>query len=213
MTFCCSTLKSIIAKVFLHKSNHDNFELDAVHIPPVRSDETPGSCDDGDGFGSFSNSIPASERLDHIASWPDLKRRLSSRNATSNSSNRAWLLKRVPNRSLFKSYQKTEDIVAALDFSYQHCIFEGPCRSENPVSVLYHTPLDQIAKFGCCPQCISVTGTVKSEFPILAYSPSMEVVIWCADWGNLEADKSHVAAVAKTLQNGGVFVTRGENFK
>lgn len=127
MTFCCSTLKSIIAKVLLHKSNDNNFELDAAHIPPVRSDEPPGSCDDGDGSGIFSNSIPASKRLDHIASWPDLKRRLSSRNTTSNSLNRAWLLKRIPNRSLFKSYQKTEEIVAALDFSYQHCIFEGLC--------------------------------------------------------------------------------------
>lgn len=104
--------------------------------------------------------------------------------------------------------------MAALDYSYQHCIFEGPYRSENPDSVLYHTPLDRIAKFSCCSRCVAVVGTAKTEFPILAsQSPSMEVVIWCASWGDLEEDESHVAVVAKCLQEGGVFLTRGEIVK
>lgn len=168
---------------------------------------------DEEGFlGTSSPSIPASETLDQIGSWPVWKRQLDSQQTEFGLPTPSWVLQRIPDPTPFMSSMTTEGILADLEYSYENCIFEGPYRPKHPGSVLYCTVLGKIAKFACCHLCQSIARTVRSEFPVLASSQSpLEVVIWCADWGNLEANEANVAIVAKAFHNDGVFLTRGED--
>lgn len=207
-----SKVKSYIGKLIRSNRNEENVEIGVVRSPPGGADEAREAHDDHNGedfLRTSSPSIPASERLDRIGSWPVWKRKLDTQQTESGIPTRSWVLQRIPDSTPFMSLMKTEDLLAALEQSYENCIFEGPYRSEHPGSVLYCTVLNRIAEFGCCPLCKSVAQTVRSEFPVRALSLSFEVVVWCADWGILETDEAKVAIVAKTFQNDGVFLTRG----
>lgn len=221
MGCCCSRVKSTIRQLFMNNKNEHSIDSGMVQRSPLSIGRVYEARNDGDGegflsgsFADFSAPVPASEKLCHIGSWPAWKRQLDSRLGGSIVPSMSWILKRVPDPSPFESLRKLEDLLAALEFSYDNCIFEGPYRSGHPDSVLYCTSIGRIAKFGCCPQCKSIAGTVRSDFPhtlLEPYSRNKEVVIWCADWGSLEADEANEAVVAKAFQDGSYFLTIGEN--
>jgi hypothetical protein len=98
------------------------------------------------GIANSSAPIQASERLGHIGSWPAWKRLLDSRRTGGTLLYRSWVLRRVPNPTPFRFLSRVEDVLAALEFSYQNCIFEGPHRSEHPKSILHCTSLDKNRK-------------------------------------------------------------------
>lgn len=218
MACCCSRVKSIIRELFTNNRNEQNIDLGTAQRSPISTAEGREARNDGHeenflsrSFADFPAPIPASERLHNIGSWPTWKRQLNSRRTGSSGQSRSWVLERVPDPTPFESIQKLEDLLAALESSYENCIFEGLCRSEHSESVLYSTTLNQIAKFGCCSLCKSIAGTVRSGFPSLEpYSRYKKVVMWCADWGSLKADEANEAVVAKAFQEGNVFLTIGE---
>lgn len=217
MAIFCARIKSTIRKRLKNNIDEDSIEPRIVQIPLVTTEQ---ACeqrnDDEEGFLSISfpdpsAPIPTSERLFQIGSWPAWKRQHFPRLTGSDSGLRAWVLERLPDPTPFKSIRRTEDILAALDFSYENCISEGPHRSEHSGSVLYCTSLDRMAKFGCCLLCKSIAGTIRYGFPSLEpWSRFEKVVIWCAEWGNLEADEVIEAVVAEAFQDGIVFLTIGE---
>lgn len=197
----------IIEELHAKYWKEENVELCVVQTSSVLNDE--------EGLASTRNrfsSIPASEKLQHIGSWPAWKQSHYPRLRLTKLLTRSWVLKRIPDPTPFMSLRRTKTILAALEFSYKNCIFEGPYWSEHPGSVLYCTRLDRIAKFGCCGLCKSVARTIRSEFSVPSSpSSSREVVIWCANRGALDADEANESVVAKTFQNGGVFLTKGRH--
>lgn len=217
MACCCSRVKSTIRELFINNRNEQNIDLGTAQRSPISTAKGHEARNDGHGEDSLSGSfadfpapIAASEKLPNIGSWPAWKPQLNLRRTGSSVQSRSWVLERAPDPTPFESIRKLEDLLATLEFSYENCIFEGPYRSEHPGSVLC-TSLDRIARLGFCSLCTSIAGTVRSGFPLLEPCSRLEeVVIRCAEWGNLEADEFNKGVVAKAIQSGTVFLTIGE---
>lgn len=217
MACCCSRVKSTIRQLFINNRNEQSIDLGLVQRSPISTAKVHKARNDGHEDDSLSRSFAdisapnaASERLCNIGSWPAWKRQLDSGRIGSSARSISWVLERVPDPTPFQSIRKLEGLLAALESSYKNCIFEGPYRSEHEGSVLC-TSLDRIARFGCCSLCKSIAGTVRSGFPLLEpCSRFEEVVIWCAEWGDLEANEFNKGVVAKAIQSGTVFLTIGE---
>lgn len=217
MACCCSRVKSSIRRLFISNRNEQSVNLDTVQRSPISTAGVQEANNDGHedsplsrSFADFSAPILTSERLCNIGSWPAWKRQLDSGRNESGVLSISWILERIPDPTPFESIREVEDLLAALEFSYENCIFEGPHRSARPTSV-YCTSLDRMARFGCCSLCKSIAGTIRSGFPLLEPCSDYEqVVIWCTEWGILEAAEFNKRAIAKAIQHGRVVLTIGE---
>lgn len=123
---------------------------------------------------------------------------------------RVWALENIHDFTPFISLESTKDIWAALQFSFDNCMFARSYALQLLEPPLYYTRLDRIAKYRCCHKCESVRNAVRNESPISpAHSPGY-VLIWCADWGNLKVNDANKALFTKAFHQGGVFCTIGK---